>query len=391
MKNENKLRKPEKTQIKVWDWHYRVGFDNKLAQAIREEFAKICNNNDRDKEIQELTQYQSIISLDCLISHVLKSPSRAEAFLETSKSKQLLFLPEHLASGLNIALTRCNKLNDTIKKGLEELIHTAVKQEFFNIASTLVESALGKDFLQQASEHLEQTQVDFDSYHYGATDLHPTETNRLLEYFQEAIINYGKSLFPPELKINPVFQTQASQDLACFAEYWPDLITGETNTLLLSNGLQSESQQDIIGTFVHEIGGHACFYELASKDNCRLIDHGAMCLIEGWATWTEWHSPFANSLYKNKLRSNALFSIKISSETDASKAEGKLRAIYSSKPNQSAMLHQSLTNFYQYPGLSLSYHAGAAWYEMKLKNESPIGFWRKNHLNHLTNILSNLD
>lgn len=385
-----RAKRPKRTQISEWDWHYRVGFDSNLAQAVRDTFGQINNGLDSHKELQELEHYQSIISLDCLVSSALQSPSSAEIFLDTSKNKHFLFLPDYLATRLNSAITTTNKLSDKIKKGFEELIHAAVKQEFVNHAAALVETALGKGFLEQAAHHLKQTQGNLDRPRDESIDICKTEVSTLLKLYQDTIIDHGRSFFPPELQINPVFQTQASQNLACFAEYWPHLITGEPNALILSDTLQRESLPDIIGTFVHEIGGHACFYDLASKDTCRFIDHGAICLIEGWATWIEWHSPFANLCYRKKLHSDALFSIAISSATDACKIESKIKALYNSKANKEVMLPQSLLNFYQYPGFSLSYHAGAAWFDMRLKNDSSATFWRKNCQSPLTNILSSL-
>lgn len=82
-----------------------------------------------------------------------------------------------------------------------------------------------------------------------------------------------------------------------FAEYWPVALAsppdkGEVSRdrlVIFDNG--NMHQDGVLRTtLAHEVLGHGVFYQSALTLDPPFFDHGAIGLIEGFATWCEWHA-----------------------------------------------------------------------------------------------------
>lgn len=374
-------------QIPEWDWHYRVGFDSELADKIRTTLVTALGFNNSTSELNELTAYEKLVSIDSLVTYSIENPFRFASYVEVAQQKQLLHLPLELHGVIDKRISS-SSLPASHQIVLKQLCKSASNVKYVNHAKYLTELVLGADFIDTACDLLA-------AYCDGGS--RPTDQQSssnidgilsILEEYKLELLEYGRSTLPLSFNLSPIWQTRADFSVDCYAEYWPSLLTNTVNTLVLGKGLLSASNRDILGTFVHEISGHAFFYDFVEKCPLQLIDHGATCLIEGWATWCEWNSPLCNSDYKLYLRLLALSYLKLVAVSDVDKAIEHLHRCSRMSRLSSAQISQSILYYFQYPCYSLSYYTGAAWFEMyKLNNDSVLDYWLKKKEGKLTNIL----
>ena len=78
-----------------------------------------------------------------------------------------------------------------------------------------------------------------------------------------------------------------------YAEFWPRemLPEGQPDRLIVHLNTGTLEYGDLEATLSHEIHGHAVFYALQRAGAATFIDHGAMFLVEGWATVSPMNSP----------------------------------------------------------------------------------------------------
>jgi hypothetical protein len=77
-----------------------------------------------------------------------------------------------------------------------------------------------------------------------------------------------------------------------FAAYWPKELCGTDRDELRIEANADSLRSDVFQeTLAHELGGHGVFYELLRRRSPGFVDHGALALVEGWATFAEWRLP----------------------------------------------------------------------------------------------------
>jgi len=375
------------SQIKEWDWHYRVGFDEELAERVNRELLKAKGDEGSAAERHELDFYKKLISVDCLINQCINKPVQAEKFLECCTQKSVLYLPLECAEKISNRLRQCQSISQNQLKGLQELIARASKAEFVNYSKHLLELALGNGFLSTAKSHLtgwrDVKQPNHPIWPGGSLE----SPDLILEKYSKSALAYGKRLLGSEEVEDPIWKLRFSDEVSCFAEYWPSLITGVKDELLIGEALVNTDRADVIGTLIHEIAGHACFYKLASTGYFSFLDHGATCMIEGWATWCEWNSPFSIPEYTFKLRQVAIRNLGLSELGSPSDANAEIKSLMTEIGGSPNLAEQGMINFYQYPGYSMSYFAGAAWFDLKFQEIPPDSYWKSREGTAITNVL----
>ena len=376
------------TQITEWDWHYRVGFDLELAKKIESTFVSALGLEYSLAEVSELKAYRELISIDALVNQAIVNPDRCNAYAEQAFQNQLLHLPLELQSIIIERISFASSLSVSQKDLLIKLCHYAANAKFINHDIHLTEMVLGTNFIDIASDQYSQNHVEDFPRPSQEPNSNIDFILSLLERYQQRLVQYGLSNLPSFIPLYPVWQIEACLALNCYAEYWPSLVTGIDNHLVLGKALLSATQSDIIGTFVHEISGHACFYELVRNGFFGFIDHGAICLIEGWATWCEWNSPFCSSEHKLQLRHRAFTYLRDATEQDVDKVIILLSNIGRESRLSPVMKTQLLMDYFQYPAFSLSYYLGAAWFELySLGCSSIVNYWIAKQGGKLTNVL----
>ncbi len=155
-----------------------------------------------------------------------------------------------------------------------------------------------------------------------------------------------------------------------YGEWWDrDLLCENMDKLVIHANDDFMYLNDLRYTLAHEIyPGHGHFYRTLAH-NSHAFDHGAMSLIEGWATFVEWHS--VQSDYSRQIR-----------EYDCALLTQCLLLNGNELANNVLSLRKSLgfshesnirTALYatQYIGFLESYYLGALWVELFL-SESAI-------------------
>jgi len=376
-----------RAQIKEWDWHYRVGFDDQLFKQVDEAFVAAKGFKESTEERRELSAYRELVSVDCMVGKVIDEPGRVEEFLEAIRGKSLLYLPPECAEKICSRLTENFVGDQKSLLGIQEVVERAAGVEFANYSKDLLELALGHGFLSVANVYLH----DMTAENFADTTHSRLEEKELgaslVEEYKEDAITYGNQLLCVESIQRPQWRTTTGCDISCFAEYWPSLITGKDNELVLGKILESAEREDVIGSIIHEIAGHACFYNLASSGYFSFLDHGAICLIEGWATWCEWSSPLASDKYKSRLRHNALNGLRLAEMSTSRQAIDEISGMGMLGGNRQ-LIEQAVLNFHQYPCYSLSYYAGAVYFEIEFEKQSSSEYWEARKGKALTNILN---
>jgi len=130
-------------------------------------------------------------------------------------------------------------------------------------------------------------------------------------------------------------------------------------------------------TLAHEVLGHGIFYKIAKDTNPLFFDHGAVSLIEGWATWCEWYA--SDSPYGGLYRNNRIFSLRNFYEIDPARLVSEISKNLNRLCYSKDTIDNSIINYFQYPGFSYSYTIGALWFEDKFSDnksyEKPYEFF----------------
>jgi hypothetical protein len=145
-----------------------------------------------------------------------------------------------------------------------------------------------------------------------------------------------------------------------FAEYWPRELhkDHDKDKLIVCLNETSCERLTLTATLIHEIYGHASYYEMLRRNAPMFIDHGALVLIEGWATGCEW--ALADPAYGRWTRSRRLRSLSIVD----SPVDNLIRFVMelAFEENCESQIDDRLAEMFQYPGLAASYAVGGAWF-----------------------------
>jgi hypothetical protein len=98
------------------------------------------------------------------------------------------------------------------------------------------------------------------------------------------------------------------------------------------------------------------------------MDHGAMSLIEGWATFCEWNTYPAP--YVDIIRHNAMVYLWESSHLSANEFANSIVARNRKKRKPLRKYVTNLKYATQYIGFTESYYLGALWLEAAFRTES---------------------
>jgi hypothetical protein len=159
-----------------------------------------------------------------------------------------------------------------------------------------------------------------------------------------------------------------------FAEYWPAELSGPTsNQLIVFDNPDQLRVGTLQTTLAHEVLGHGVFYEAESSYAPPFFDNGAMCLIEGWATWCEWNA--SATPHGEYFRSARLFGLRHFYEEDVDKLLQSIPDDIRKLGYSDAAATSGLMYFFQYPGFSLSYTLGALWFEKTFQSTPPAKFF----------------
>lgn len=364
--------------IPYWDWKYTISFKKDVSDFIIEKLDLLDSS-----EIQIyktwISNMKSFVSLHQLLSD-LSSESyntwEETGFLEPQEIiNKLLYVPKRIRPIMKALFLSAVKCNPKLEKEISLIYNNSLLKEDKGINFNLIiQNLFGSKF--------ESIQAEMPTGQPHKIEKPKIPNNVLikdlfLSYYNDAkqskyVSDYfGKSMVPLD------FEVKVDEDIG-YGEWWDrDINKTDTDTLIIHNQPDSANLYDIQLTSYHEIyPGHGHFYNVARaiKENC-FFDHGAMMLIEGWATYCEWNT--SDLGYSKDLKLKAADWLRMSSLNI--NMEEKAELVYSKRIELGSSSEGALNDIVylsQYPLYIEQYYWGAFFFEYAFKNifKSPKEF-----------------
>jgi len=349
--------------IDIWDWKYRIYLDERTLQQVRQWITQLTP---REAEIYEqlLQFYLSFYSFGVLLDLCIESPDRAGHYLEIAAShpEDLIRTPQVLVPYYKRTIR--NFAHPTQQSILLHLLTCSlhareIREEYWALTAALFGSAFP------------QMQQTFNSAQYSHCIPLPRQAN-LRDHCDALYAAFFQQITQdPHLiqQFGPCAITSYHQKIVegtGYGAWWDREISssGEDELVLYTNN-GIVKKDDYLYTILHETyPGHGHFYNTVRADNDQM-DHGAMHLIEGWATYCEWHtypSPYVNAVYHNDM---AFLYRSLHYSTDGIASE-----MYQRKRRQGktvAQMAPSIAYATQYIGYLEAYYLGALWIELAVR------------------------
>lgn len=353
--------------IKSWDWHYRVGFDSTLSKEIESIAKGLGTTAERHILIEQLEVFSSMVSISALFDALEETPDRFQELLSGINTQRLLYVPPLLATALKKRIEQLPARQNSEMTELAGLIDEASTLRHKNYNKDIFSPVFGAELDDLTSSVLEKSPSTPEDTLIERNDL-KRRVNSLLALLldhRHIQATLGKAPVP---NFDVVFKEGSG-----FAEYWPaELLDTESNQLIVYESPDQLRLGTLQTTLAHEVLGHGVFYEAESRYSLPLFDHGAMCLIEGWATWCEWNA--SATPHGKYFRSARLYGLRHFYEEDVENLLVNIPNDIRKLGYSEGAVSAGLMYFFQYPGFSLSYTLGALWFEKRFKSSSPIDF-----------------
>lgn len=359
-----KIEKP--VSIDTWDWHYRVGFDSSLHERVA-----LCGDNlplaQRAIFRQELDAYSAFVSLAQLLATVCDEDGDADAAIALAADGMLLHLPGFLAERYNARIAQCARLHGRQKASLHKLVERACATPFRSLHRDIFSPVFGgalTHLVAQAASEVEPMIAEEPVSRADLSGLAAQIVRQLKTGPAPRLASLSHAL--------PTFSTTVTRGPG-FAEYWPTSLSGAaSNELIIYDNPDQLGMENFRATVAHEVLGHGTFYAAAERTPPPFFDHGAIALIEGWATWCEWTASkpaFARHLRSARCRGLSRFDAR-----DAATIAHEIAADTRVMGYSPAVAESSIEYFFQYPGFAFSYTLGALWFEERLREQEPAQF-----------------
>ncbi|RZM79681.1 hypothetical protein [Leptolyngbya iicbica] len=367
----------EKLVITYWDWWYKVGFSRKILEDIKRVID--CHTIQEEADILEeiLCVFSDFISIDCVVDSLIDGTLTLEELGYKVDEDKLLYLPLQLRKQLEAKIK--NNFNSQTKRNVDYLLHlveAASQKRFKNRLNDIFLPIFGGelDFLL-AKANLETNETLHELPAKKPVEVDDIEC--LISSFIESLVSqdfFGNMFGSLTL---PDFDLEIHTGIG-FAEYWASELTSQKKDKLV---IYANSDNLDLGNFkatlVHELlPGHAFFYTQMRLSRPKLVDHGAMCLVEGWATWCEWN--ILASQYSSLSKSIKMEALRLFFNAhDPLQIEKGIRNMVTSFGYSDDVALESVKYFFQYPGYTYAYSLGALWFEELFQHSTPNDFFIK--------------
>jgi hypothetical protein len=351
--------------IQPWHWRYRASFDATIAARVHEVVPTLAARAESRLLLGQLEAFQQVVSLSALIEAMQECPQRGEEFLHALQPEGLLYVPPQLAGRLTSKIAGLSGCSDPVRAELHNLLATATQRRFVNHCAPLSATIFGR-----YAESLVKTKADAPKQRiFGASGSSTYNLDRCIADLRDTWCAGPLSAGLPIPEFAVELQNQRG-----FAEYWPAELSSAGSNVMIVFDLQGQGgEQALQATLAHELLGHATFYEFERAHPASVFDHGAVGLIEGWATWCEWHA--APNMFTERSREAAVHALGWLLESDPASACAAItrqveRLGYSKSTSEDAIEY-----YFQYPLFASSYALGALWFEQRLADAAPIDFF----------------
>lgn len=353
--------------IDCWDWHYRIAFDKNLEHSITSS-SLLLDSKERKSLLDVVAVFSSMVSLSALCDAICETPERANEFLDAIDAQLLLHAPEPIAALLERKIKELQKISPSVTSTLLDLLSIAKAKSFRSWHSDIFEPVFG----QEEYQTLLTRRQFIPPSNLKDEGIAPVELTNSVKQLLNQLTDPAHIDSVIGRVAAPSFEISIENGSG-FAEYWPtSLSKAPRNRLVVFNNVEQLRLNILKTTLAHEVLGHGIFYEVEQCTAPPYMDHGAMCLVEGWATWCEWHASATTAgLYS---RASRLYGLRWLDQTDSNEicqgiVEDTLKLGYAREAADWALLY-----FFQYPGFSASYTLGALWFENRFKDILPADF-----------------
>lgn len=345
--------------LKSWDWRYHIFFNEKLLDEVKE-FTEELQADEKNIYLEMIKFYTSFYSIQILLDDIAEQSEQIEIIISKAIEfiDKVIYLPATLVEYYEKKISELSVSSEQKEKLNQILAHAKNAKSVYNKYLELCEVMYGSSFGKMKDIAVrEGAQIVVPRGESVACTMRDIFEDLYAKNIEDCILTerFGASVLK-DFKVE-VMPGQG------FAEWWDaEIATEEKDTLILYQNKDSQYYNDLKYTIYHETyPGHGQFYQTFSERNKRLFDHGAISLIEGWATYVEWHSEsseYIDAIRKNALRFLAVLNSNPFELVDEILIQNKLKQGYS----MDAAL-QSVINATQLIGFVECYYYGALWFE----------------------------
>ncbi len=189
----------------------------------------------------------------------------------------------------------------------------------------------------------------------------PDPPARLSRRDFEGVVQREIAALRESWSVLPEFAVSTDDAPDGFGEYWPtELSADATDRLVMHYNPDSARADTLRATLAHEVAGHAAFYTAVRNLGAPWFDHGAFALVEGWATWAEWHlAPIA-------APGPETFGLIGLLDAECDEVSRRVPQLARARGYSDRAALYSLMLFSEHPGLQLSYVLGGLWLTREL-------------------------
>ena len=350
-------------KLLVWDWKFKIFFNTALENEVDCFIHKL--ESDEKRIYMEMKQfYMSFYSMATLLDAISEHPEKTNEYLEKAemKKEQLIKTPK-LLQGLFEEKVQALQVCEEEKSRLGELLAFSLMTGYSKNYIELCELLYGELYSLMNAEVLSSNGIRKVDH---GEKIEVVEVSSLCrEYYQK--LNGNAELAE---KFGHCAIENYREEIAYgtgFAEWWDrDLIEEDNDLLILYANDDSLNENDLYYTIIHEMyPGHGQFYNVVAHGD-KLVDHGAMSIVEGWATYAEWNT--VKSEYISSIRNNALYFLKESLERDVNVKAEQIVERKQKQGYSKAEAFRTVEYVTQYIGFIEAYYYGALWIEFYLQN-----------------------
>lgn len=351
-------------KLNIWDWRYQIFFHKEICKKV-DTFKKSLTSTEQNIYEEIIQYYLSLYSISNLLDAVESHSENANEYILYAKKNidKILYTPNIIEESI---CARIESLENRLQKDFLDILNKSKNQTpNFNIMDLYI-SLFGENFMDKCKLLFHNDYI-FETLDHGV--------NMSLNDIKESFYNFYNKTIKNEMLIENYgvskvsnFDIKVKKNIG-FAEWWDKSLADQAQDLLiLYDNSDLKSANDFTYTIIHEVyPGHGHFYNYILKDDI-IFDHGAIALIEGWATFAEWHT--LPSKYAKQIRNNAICFLK---ESLIENVDDKAEKIYNRKISQGYSKKEAVrTVLYstQYIGFIESYYLGALWIEQYCNKNS---------------------
>lgn len=271
-------------QLSQWDWRWRLPFDEALDDEVSLAAHHLRDIGDRQHAsilIALRAHAHQAASLGGLLSSLGEEPDaeKRSELIAAAQDCALNGVPAGVSRALERQITRVAE-NSSERTNLLRLLRSAEPRPWNEPHSAALELVFGESLGAVVAFGQRLRRTAGPPLPLGDR-LDARDAPRLVEDFVRDHADLSDLL------------AEFSTDVVAgrgFAAYWPREFDGSVGDRLeIEANADSLRSVPLRQTLAHELAGHGVFYEALRRASPAFIDHGGLALVEGWATFAEWH------------------------------------------------------------------------------------------------------